>query len=262
MIFGSGGMLGMELGRVFPDAVKLRHSDVDILDKEAVIESISRAKPDVVINAAAYTAVDACEDNQELAFEVNGKAPGYIAQGCSITGAKLIHYSTDYIFDGSKKQYLETDATNPINVYGHSKLMGENEIIKKMADFRIIRTSWLFGLHGKNFVDTMIKLSGQMDTVKVVNDQFGKPTYASDLAWKTKELIGHPPGIYHITNEGVCSWYEFASAIISNVKPCSSDEFPCKAKRPKYSVLANTKTTPMRHWKDALAEYLINRNLR
>ncbi|MFZ3383841.1 MAG: dTDP-4-dehydrorhamnose reductase [Candidatus Methanoperedens sp.] len=262
MIFGSGGMLGTELCRVFPDAVKLRHSDVDIRDKEAVIESISRAGPDVVINAAAYTAVDACEDNQELAFEVNGKAPGHMAQGCSITGAKFIHYSTDYIFDGSKKQYLETDATNPINIYGHSKLMGENEIIKKIDDFRIIRTSWLFGSHGKNFVDTMIKLSGQMDTVKVVNDQFGKPTYAADLAWETKELIGHPPGIYHITNEGVCSWYEFASAIISNVKPCSSDEFPSKAKRPKYSVLANTKTTPMRHWKDALAEYLKNRNLR
>ncbi len=261
MIFGSGGMLGTELCQVFPDAVKLKHGDIDIRDKKAVIESISKAEPDVVINAAAYTAVDACEDNQELAFEVNGKAPGHMAQGCSITGAKLIHYSTDYIFDGSKKQYLETDATNPINVYGHSKLMGENEIIKKMADFRIIRTSWLFGSHGKNFVDTMIKLSGQMDTVKVVNDQFGKPTYAADLAWKTKELIGHPPGIYHITNEGVCSWYEFASAIISNVKPCSSDEFPSKAKRPKYSVLANTKTTPMRHWKDALAEYLNNRKI-
>lgn len=261
MIFGAGGMLGTELYRVFPDAVKLKHSDIDIRDKEAIIESILNTKPDVVINAAAYTAVDDCEDNRELAFEVNGKAPGYIAQGCSITGARLIHYSTDYIFDGSKKQYIETDVSSPINVYGHSKLMGEKNIIEKTDDFRIIRTSWLFGLHGKNFVDTMIKLSGQADIVKVVNDQFGKPTYAADLARKTEEIIGHPPGIYHITNEGVCSWYEFASAIITNVKPCSSNEFQRKARRPKYSVLVNTKTAPMRHWKDALAEYLNKRKI-
>lgn len=132
MIFGAGGMLGMELCQVFPDAVKLKHSDIDIRDKEAVIESILNTEPDVVINAAAYTAVDDCEDNQDLAFEVNGKAPGYIAQGCSITGAKLIHYSTDYVFDGSKKQYIETDASDPINVYGHSKLMGEKNIIENL----------------------------------------------------------------------------------------------------------------------------------
>lgn len=256
MIFGAGGMLGTHLCSVFPDAVKLRHIDIDIRDKDAVIESILRAEPDVVINAAAYTAVDDCEDNPELAYEVNGKAPGYMAQGCSTIEAKLIHYSTDYIFDGSKKQYVENDASNPINVYGHSKLMGEKKIIEKMDDFRIIRTSWLFGLHGKNFVDTVIKLSGQMDSVKVVNDQFGKPTYAADLARKTIDIIGHLPGIYHITNDGVCSWYEFASAIISNARPCSSDEFPRKAKRPKYSVLANTKIAPMRHWREALAEYL------
>jgi dTDP-4-dehydrorhamnose reductase len=203
--------------------------------------------------------VDDCEDNQDLAFDVNGKAPGFIAEACSTAGAKLIHYSTDYIFDGSKNEYIETDPPNPINVYGSSKLMGEKNIIEKMDDYRIIRTSWLFGMHGKNFVDTMIKLSGQMDMVKVVNDQFGKPTYAADLASKTKDIIGHSPGIFHLTNEGVCSWYEFASAIIPNVKPCSSNDFPRKAKRPKYSVLANTKTNPMRHWREALSEYLNKR---
>jgi dTDP-4-dehydrorhamnose reductase len=256
LIFGAGGMLGTELCAVFPEAVKLKHADADIRDREKVIDAIKSNMPDVVINAAAYTAVDDCEDNRELAFEINGKAPGYMAQGCAITGAKLIHYSTDYVFDGSKKEYFETDAPDPINVYGQSKLMGELNIIKNMNNFRIIRTSWLFGAHGKNFVDTMLKLSKEMSAVKVVNDQFGKPTYALDLAKKTEEIIGLDPGIYHITNEGVCSWFEFASAIINNAVQCTSKEFPRKARRPEYSVLVNTKTTPMRHWREALAEYL------
>ncbi len=261
MIFGAGGMLGTELCAVFPDAVKLTHSDIDIRDKKKVMESIVRIRPDVVINAAAYTAVDDCEDNQELALDVNGKAPGHIAEGCNFTGAKLVHYSTDYVFDGSINEYMESDIPNPINVYGKSKLLGENNIIAKMDDYRIIRTSWLFGAHGRNFVDTMLDLSSRMDKVKVVNDQFGKPTYAFELARKTAEIAGLAPGIYHITNEGVCSWYEFASAIIGNAVPCTSEEFIRKARRPKYSVLVNTKTTPMRHWKDALAEYLNKRKI-
>lgn len=256
LIFGVGGMLGTELCVVFPDSVKLKHSDVDIRDREKVIDSIKSNKPDVVINAAAYTAVDDCEYNRELAVEINGNAPGYMANGCAITGAKLIHYSTDYVFDGSRKEYFEDDAPDPINVYGQSKLMGELNIIKNMNNFRIIRTSWLFGVHGKNFVETMLKLSKDMSSVKVVNDQFGKPTYALDLASKTEEIIGLSPGIYHITNEGVCSWFEFASAIIRNAVPCTSKEFPRKARRPEYSVLVNTKTSPMRHWREALAEYL------
>jgi dTDP-4-dehydrorhamnose reductase len=256
LIFGAGGMLGTELCSIFPEAVRLKHADVDIRDREKVIHAIKSNQPEVVINAAAYTAVDDCEDNQELAFEINGKAPGYMAQGCAITGAKLIHYSTDYIFDGSQKEYFENDSPDPINIYGESKLMGEINIIKNMKNFRIIRTSWLFGSHGKNFVDTMLKLSKDMSAVKVVNDQFGKPTYAFDLAKKTEEIIGLAPGVYHITNEGVCSWFEFASAIIQNAVPCTSKEFQRKAKRPEYSVLGNTKTTPMRHWREALAEYL------
>ncbi|HLB72117.1 MAG TPA: dTDP-4-dehydrorhamnose reductase [Candidatus Methanoperedens sp.] len=259
LIFGAGGMLGMELCNLFPDAIKLKHSDVDIRERESVMESIEINRPEIVINAAAYTAVDDCEDNQEIAYEVNGISPGYIAEGCSCVGAKLVHYSSDYVFDGSKKEYIESDIPGPINVYGKSKLMGERNIIDRMDDYRIIRTSWLFGLHGKNFVDTMLRLSVQMDTVRVVNDQFGKPTYTSDLARKTEEIIDLAPGIFHITNDGVCSWYEFASAIIDNASPCSSEEFIRKAKRPKYSVLVNTRTGQMRHWREALAEYLNNR---
>ncbi|WP_235272247.1 dTDP-4-dehydrorhamnose reductase [Methanosarcina mazei] len=261
LIIGASGMLGSDLCKVFPDAVKLTHHDLDITDREQVIESILKIKPDVVINAAAYTNVDGCEDNKELALQVNGYGPGYIAEACARAGAKLVHFSTDYVFNGSKKEYVESDIPDPINVYGDSKLLGEKKIIENMDDYRIVRISWLFGIHGKNFVETMLKLSGEMDTVKVVNDQFGKPTYTMDLASKVKEIIELDPGIYHITNDGICSWYEFASSIIDNVIPCTSEEFPRKAKRPKYSVLVNTKTEPMRHWREALKDYLQERNI-
>jgi dTDP-4-dehydrorhamnose reductase len=226
-----------------------------------VLDCVRKIKPDVVINAAAYTDVDGCEDKQELAFQVNGYGPGHIAEACFIVGAKLVHFSTDYVFDGSKKEYVESDIPNPVNVYGHSKLLGENKIIGNIDDYRIIRTSWLFGVHGKNFVETMLRLSREMDTVKVVKDQFGKPTYTMDLANKVKEIVELDPGIYHVTNDGICSWYEFASSIIDNVISCTSEEFPRKAKRPRYSVLVNTKTEPMRHWKEALKDYLKEKNV-
>jgi len=261
LIIGADGMLGFDLCKVFPDAVKLTHKDIDITNREQVIESILKIKPAVVINAAAYTNVDGCEDNQEFAFQVNGHGPGYIAEACAKVDAKLVHFSTDYVFDGSKEEYIESDITNPINIYGHSKLLGERKILENMADYIIIRISWLFGIHGKNFVETMLKLSKEMDNVKVVNDQFGKPTYTIDLANKIKEIVELGPGIYHITNDRVCSWYEFASSIIENVVPCTSEEFSRKAKRPKYSVLVNTKTEPMRHWREALTDYLKEKNI-
>lgn len=260
LILGSGGMLGTELSKAFPDAIKITRSELDITNEDSIRTMIEEIKPDIVINAAAYTNVDGCEEEKELAFDVNGRALEHIAKRCSSAGATLVHYSTDYVFNGSKREYFESDKTDPISVYGQSKLMGEKNIIENMKDYRIIRTSWLFGLHGKNFVETMLKLSKEMDNVKVVNDQFGKPTYAVDLAHKTSEIIKLPPGIYHITNEGTCSWYEFAKAIIGNVVPCSTDEFPRKAKRPKYSVLVNTKTEPMRNWKEALKAYLEERS--
>ena len=256
LILGVGGMLGKDLKGAFPDAIALSHRELDITDREQVMRAIKELEPQVVINSAAYTNVDGCEDEQELALNINGKGPGYVAEACQAAGAKLIHYSTDYVFDGSKKEYVESDATNPINAYGKSKLTGEQRIAGAMRDYRIVRTSWLFGRHGKNFVDTMLTLSKQMEKVKVVDDQVGKPTYTVDLAEKTREILGLSPGIYHITNDGLCSWYEFASAIIPNAVPCTSEEFPRKARRPRYSVLANTKTTPMRHWREALKDYL------
>jgi dTDP-4-dehydrorhamnose reductase len=256
LILGAGGMLGTDLRIIFPHAISFTRAELDITDKNAVFSVIDRHKPDTVINAAAYTKVDDCEDNIELAFSVNGTAPGYIAEACRRTESSLVHFSTDYVFDGKKKEYTESDKPNPINVYGASKLEGERAIARAMDRYYIIRTSWLFGLHGGNFVDTMRKLSTTNKVVKVVNDQFGKPTYTKDLAQKIPEILNYDYGIYHITNDGVCSWYEFASAIIPNAVPCTSEEFPRKAKRPKYSVLINMKTTPMRHWKVALSDYL------
>lgn len=259
LIIGAYGMLGHDLQAAFPAATLCSHQDLDITDEAAVERYIQRVKPGLVINAAAYTDVDGCEENKDLAFAVNGEAPGYIAAACREVGATLVHYSTDYVFDGSKTEYVESDETNPINVYGASKLRGEEEIARHMDDYRIVRTSWLFGLHGKNFVDTVLGLSERMEQVQVVDDQVGKPTYTRDIAEKTAEIAGCPPGIYHVTNDGVCSWYEFASAFIDNAAPCSSAEFPRTAKRPAYSVLVNTKTPPLRHWREALADYLIER---
>jgi dTDP-4-dehydrorhamnose reductase len=255
LILGAYGMLGHDLQAVFPGAVCRGH-DLDITDEVQVSSFISDLRPDLVVNAAAYTNVDGCEDDRETAFAVNGEALEYIATACHEVDARLVHYSTDYVFDGSKMEYIESDEPNPINVYGASKLLGEQDIARCMNDYRIIRTSWLFGTHGENFVDTIQQLSKQMDSVRVVNDQIGKPTYTADLARKTAEVVECDPGIYHITNDGICSWYEFAWAFAPNVVPCSSDEFPRKAKRPRYSVLANTKTSPMRSWQTALADYL------
>jgi len=256
LILGANGMLGHDLAAVFPGARLCGHKDLDITNEAAVKAYILALKPDLVINAAAYTNVDGCEDDPETAFAVNGDAPGYIAAACREVGAVLVHYSTDYVFDGTKTEYVESDEPNPINVYGASKLRGEQKIAQNMDDYRIIRTSWLFGRHGKNFVETIRHLSQTNETVRVVTDQVGKPTYTADLARKTAEIAECPPGIYHMTNDGVCSWYEFARAFAPNVVPCTSDEFPRKARRPAYSVLVNTKTSPMRPWKEALEDYL------
>ena len=251
-------MLGHDLQRVFPGAV-LRGHDLDITDEKKVTEELNGIRPGLVINAAAYTDVDGCEDHRDRAFAVNGEALLYLARACQETDACLVHYSTDYIFDGTQKSYRETDIPHPISAYGESKLLGEKNIRETMDDYRIIRTSWLFGTHGKNFVETMLRLSREMPEVRVVNDQFGKPTYTVDLAGKTAEIADCTPGIYHATNDGICSWYDFARAIIPHVVPCTTAEYPRRAKRPAYSVLENTKTPPMRPWREALADYLKER---
>jgi dTDP-4-dehydrorhamnose reductase len=256
VVIGAGGMLGHALNRVFPCAFHCGHKDLDITDPDMIFRMVRKISPRIIINAAAYTDVDGCEDNCAFAEAVNGRGPEYLAQACAECGAVLVHFSSDYVFDGSKKEYRETDDPCPLNRYGVSKLMGERNIIKNLENFRIIRTSWLFGAHGINFVDTVLELSKKQQSVKIVNDQIGKPTYTIDLAKKTREVITREPGIYHITNDGQCSWYEFARTFIPNAVPCMTAEFPRRAKRPVFSVLVNTKTSPMRHWKDAVSEYI------
>jgi len=255
IILGANGMLGHAFQVVCPQALFCGR-EVDITDEAGIRSLFRRLQPSLVINAAAYTDVDGCEDHPDHAFLVNGEGPGYIAGACRKTGASLVHFSTDYIFDGDKEGYRESDPPHPINTYGQSKLLGEERIRETFDDYRIVRTSWLFGPDGRNFVDTMLRLSKEQEIVRVVDDQVGRPTYTRDLAAKVLLLADEAPGIYHVTNEGTCSWFEFARHIIPNVLPCRSDEIHRKAKRPRCSVLLNTKTAPLRHWKEALAEYL------
>jgi len=268
LILGYKGMLGNELVNVFKEDHELILRDknqIDISKKEEVIEKVGALKPDIVINAAAYTAVDDAESNKDLAYQINGCAVGFLAAVCKEINALLIHFSTDYVFDGENHLgYKENHPYKPLNMYGKSKALGEKLILDIKPRYYLIRTSWLFGKRGKNFVETMLRFADEDKDIKVVNDQFGSPTYAKDLAEKVKELIeSHKPsGIYHITNLGVCSWYEFALKIFElaklkpNVKPVKSEEFPTPAKRPTYSMLVNTKLSPMRKWEEALEDYL------
>jgi dTDP-4-dehydrorhamnose reductase len=270
LILGANGMLGHALAYVFKDykPVLWRRSDLDITSKTHVLGKITEAKPDLIINSAAFTDVDGAEENEDIATQINGDGVGYLVQASQQVGATLVHFSTDYVFDGTKKNgYTEHDKPNPINAYGRSKLAGEDQILRLAQNdglkFYIIRTSWLYGEHGKNFVDTMLGLAKKGEPIKVVNDQFGSPTYTVDLALAIKELIESKAefGIYHRTNSGVTSWYEFAKEIFSvfgakaNLLPCTTEEYPRKATRPQYSILKSTKLQSMRPWQDALKEY-------
>jgi len=270
LILGAKGMLGQALARVFSDAdLSLWDlNQLDITDQQQVEQKILSLQPQIIINAAAYTDVDGCETNEDLAVRVNGLAVGYLASVAKHLGAILVHYSTDYVFDGQNSAgYKESDPTNPVNAYGRTKLRGEQELTKKGEKYYLIRTAWLYGPGGKNFVDTILTKAKSSDKLKVVNDQFGKPTYTLDLAQATRNIVeqNQPFGIYHITNQAPASgitWYEFAQAAVklknlsAEIEPCSTEEFPRPAQRPKYSMLINTKIKPMREWQEALNDYL------
>jgi len=267
LIIGAKGMLGHELALAFiKDKPFLWDIDeIDITDQKQVQEKIADLSPELIINAAAYTNVDACETNEALATHVNGEAVGFLAQTAAEIGATLAHYSTDYVFDGDKKEgYGEDAEPNPINAYGRSKLEGEEAIqIAKLSNCYIVRTAWLYGKDGKNFVETMLSLAEKGKPIKVVDDQIGSPTYAVDLAKATLGIVeSHKPyGIYHRTNDGQTSWYGFAKEIFNvfgkqvDLSPCSTSEYPLPAKRPAWSVLNNTKLEPMRSWQEALRMY-------
>lgn len=278
MILGKKGMLGKELVRVFAreDYVAYDSSELDITKQDAVFERLMTVQPEVVINATGYTAVDQAETEEEHALSVNGYAVGVLAKACREIDATLVHFSTDYVFAGNKKDgYSEEDATKPINAYGRSKELGEKLLIEEMGvmdesmqkegDFFLIRTSWLYGKYGKNFVDTILKMGTEKKMLKVVGDQHGRPTYAGDLAQQVKWLLQsneYPSGIYHVTNEGTTTWFELAKEIFRLAKlnvtvlPCTSAEYVRAAKRPQYSALINTKLPALRGWKEALKDYL------
>jgi dTDP-4-dehydrorhamnose reductase len=275
LILGANGMLGHDLAKAFADQQPILwdQANLDITNGSEVTMKISQLKPTLVINAAAYTDVDGAEKNEEFAMAVNGKAVGYLAQTCQTLGAILVHFSTEYVFSGDHAGgYNETDQPAPLNAYGRSKALGERLLQKDCEMFYLIRSSWLYGQalqagkpRGLNFVQTMLKLASEGKEIKVVSDQFGKPTYAKDLAAKTRAIIDgqKPCGVYHITNEGVCSWYELAEKVFAlkkikaDLQPINSLNYPAKTLRPKYGILNNTKLEPLRSWEEALAEYLV-----
>ena len=272
LITGSSGMLGHDLIEILKDNHELiltSSKTLDITDNNRVIEFICENKPDIVINSAAYTNVDGCEENQETAYSINGDGVRNLAIGCSKIDCPLIHISTDYVFNGENtRPWVEDDEIGPISVYGKSKLKGEEAILEILDKFFIIRTAWLYGINGGNFPKTMLELAKNHSEITVVYDEVGTPTYTPDLAKAISQLIETDYyGIYHITNSGSCSWCEFARYIFEiagkdvKVIPVTASEFARPAPRPHYSVLENKKWIdngfePLRSYKDAIKEYI------
>ncbi len=275
-VFGATGLLGSELIRQWreDEVIGLSSKDADIRDSEQVSRAIEKTQPDWIVLAAAYTDVDGCESNRELAFDVNTRGAVNVARAAKQSGAQLLFLSTDYVFDGNSSLPYETDHPRaPGSVYGKSKAQAEAEITKILPDCCIVRTSWLFGAGGKCFPDTILKLSESRKEIDVVDDQRGSPSYTPDLAHAIAELCGRDArGIVHVTNRGDCSWFEFASEIVelsgssAIVRPTSSDKFPRPAQRPKYSVLSPKSLDQygiaMPDWHSALKDYLAQRRVR
>ncbi|MBR6431475.1 MAG: dTDP-4-dehydrorhamnose reductase [Muribaculaceae bacterium] len=284
LITGANGQLGREMRNVlacdsrfnaiYTDVAGNNIVQLDITDENAVEQTVAAHDINIIVNCAAYTAVDAAEDNEPLAARLNASAVGMLARAAKRHGARMIHVSTDYVFDGKGCiPYTEEMPTNPQSAYGRTKLAGEHELLDTLGeDAIILRTAWLYSPYGKNFVKTMLDLGQSKPALKVVFDQVGSPTCARDLARAIVTVMCAEKwhgGIYHFSNEGVISWYDFTLAIhrlagitTCDVQPCHSDEFPAKAHRPSYSVLDKTKfkttfgvTVP--YWLDSLRETLI-----
>jgi dTDP-4-dehydrorhamnose reductase len=250
LVTGKDGMVGWELARALPrigEVTALARKDLDITDPAAIVERVRALKPDVIVNAAAYTAVDKAESDRENAFLVNAAGPAFLAEEARALGALLVHYSTDYVFDGTKLgPYVETDPTNPLSVYGESKLAGEKAIQASGCRHLIFRTSWIYASRGRNFLLTMLKLGKERSEVRVVDDQHGAPTWARDIGQATTSVLRHrdpPNGIYHMTAAGETTWCGFAEAIFrtvgigTTVVPITTAEYPTPARRPANSVL-------------------------
>ncbi|MEP5765465.1 MAG: dTDP-4-dehydrorhamnose reductase [Halieaceae bacterium] len=256
LIVGAGGQLGRELQRLRPAAVDMVVADraqLDITDQAAVLDFVQAQQPALIINAAAYTAVDGAETKPDLAVQVNAEGPGYLAVAAGQLGARLLHVSTDFVFDGSAETpYLPRQEPRPLGVYGHSKLAGERRVQELLPlDSLVVRTAWVYSRFGGNFVKTMLKLMRERDALRVVDDQLGAPTWAHGLAQLLWELVDYPAahGTYHWTDAGSCSWYQFACEIQQRalalglleksipIEGIASSEYPTPAQRPAYSVL-------------------------
>ena len=276
LVTGANGQLGMEMRNVsvgsadryiFTDVAEL-----DITDADAVDRVIASEKVDVIVNCAAYTNVDKAEEDEQTADLINHRAVAILATAAAKYGATLIHISTDYVFDGlSCVPYKEDDATSPTGAYGRTKLAGEHAVIESGCRYLIFRTAWLYSPYGKNFVKTMMKLTAEKGSLNVVFDQVGTPTCAADLAALIYKVITERmldrQGVYHFSNEGVCSWYDFAVEIrdlcgnTCDIRPCHSEEFLSRVRRPSYSVLDKTKVKNVfginiQHWKKSLRKIL------
>lgn len=273
LIPGGLGMVGRMLSVVARaqghEVMDVPKAEWDITDPGAARAHLARHRPDVVVNCAAFTDVDACETRRELAFRVNGEGPGILASACAVAGVRFLHLSSDYVFDGrAVSPYAEEAATSPLSVYGTSKLAGEETVKAAGGRWTLLRTAWVYGPWGRNFVSTILRLSREQGRLRVVTDQVGAPTYTADLADAILRLLEvKAAGVVHVTNGGQCSWHAFASEIVRlsglavAVEAVTSGTFPRPASRPSYSVLSRdryralTGHTP-RPWPEALADFL------
>lgn len=264
LVTGAKGMLGQDLCPYLEElgimVIPTDYDTMDITNEEQTNDVISRVRPDLIIHCAAYTNVDKAEEDLETATKLNVLGASNVAKAAQKISATMVYVSTDYVFDGTKTEpYLPTDKPNPINNYGLTKYQGELEVQKHCEKFYIARTAWLYGIHGKNFVETMISLA-QKDELNVVDDQKGCPTWTIELIQGILKLLNKPYGIYHVCGSGSTTWYGFAKEIFkqadlkANLKPCTTDKFPRPAKRPSYSIMNNDGIT--RDWKVALGDYL------
>lgn len=284
LITGVNGQVGHALSELLREAdiesvISLSRNELDLSNQDHIRQVIQSVKPDLIINPAAYTAVDKAESEPELAFAINATAPKILAEEAANIGARLIHFSTDYVYNGNKSgPYIETDFTEPLSVYGKSKLAGEDAIREVGVPHLIFRTSWVYGAYGKNFLKTILRLAGEREELRIVADQFGTPTSASSIADAVSHVINawhnDTTGVYHMVNAGQTTWHGFASAIIEeyanlqkvkqwpplkvqDIKPISTQEFPTPAARPANSCLDTTKLTrdfsiQLPDWREAL----------
>jgi dTDP-4-dehydrorhamnose reductase len=279
LLLGSKGMLGQYVRAVFAldyDVVATDRKIIDITDVDSIIKGVEEIQPDIIINCAAFNEVDKIERDQELfriARLVNGKAVEHLSKVCAQKDIIFAHFSTDYVFDGTDTDgYTEEHSPMPVNNYGYSKMEGEQHVKNNLQKYYLIRVSRLFGDKGsshsvkESFVDKMLHLASKHDELSVINDEYSSPSYCLDIAHQLKYMLDNqvPFGIYHITNEGACNWYEFCVEIFNHVphniviNPVGRDHFPRQSQRPRYSALKNSKLPAMRNWDEAVKDYVKN----